>query len=341
MTQVGIVGASGYSGEILIDLLARHPQVTLSVVGSRSLAGKRVYEVMPHLRGTVGNLEFTASDVEQLSAAPVDVYFLALPHGVAADFALPLVEAGKRVIDLSADFRLDTPERYKANYGHDHPAPQWLAKVPYVIPELLSQEQWQDARLIASPGCYPTSVQLPLVPLLKAGVIEAENIIISSVSGVSGAGKKATEFYSFSERWESVVAYGLPHHRHAGEIEQQLSLAAQRDVTVQFIPHLVPMKRGIESTIVAKAKGSLDDVYAAWSEAYGGRPFVISRKPGDFPETKDVHGTNRCDMCATYDPRTGNLIFNSVIDNLVKGASGQAVQIMNLCLGLPEATGLL
>ncbi|KAF0095365.1 MAG: N-acetyl-gamma-glutamyl-phosphate reductase [Puniceicoccaceae bacterium 5H] len=341
MIQVGIVGASGYSGEVLIDLLARHPQVELAVVGSRSLAGKRVDEAMPQLRGTVGNLSFISSEVELLAQQPVDVYFLALPHGVAAEFALPLVEAGKRVIDLSADFRLDTPERYQANYGHPHPAPDWLAKVPYVIPELLPQETWQDARLIASPGCYPTSVQLPLVPLLKDGVVEADNIIISSVSGVSGAGKKATEFYGFSERWESVVAYGLPHHRHAGEIEQQLGLAAGRDVAVQFIPHLVPMKRGIESTIIAKAKGSVEDVYASWKKAYGGRPFVISKPAGQPPETKHVYGTNRCDMSATYDPRTGNLIFNSVIDNLVKGASGQAVQIMNMCLGLPEAAGLL
>lgn len=295
---------------------------------------------MPQLRGKVGGLTFTASAIDALVAAPIDVYFLALPHGVAAEYALPLVAAGKRVIDLSADFRLDTPERYLAYYGHAHPAPEWLAKAPYVIPELALDAAWTASPLIASPGCYPTSIQLPLVPLLRAGLIEPQGIVISSTSGISGAGKQAKEYYSFSERWESVVAYGIPKHRHVGEIEMQLSAAAGQDVVVQFIPHLVPAKRGIESTIVVKAKGSLEQVYACWQAAYADRPFIGLNPAGQPPETKHVIGTNRADMSATFDPRTGNFIFNSVIDNVVKGASGQAVQILNHLLGLPEDTGL-
>lgn len=344
--QVGIVGATGYSGEVLLRLLARHPQAQLSVVASRSHAGSRVEDVMPMLRGRLGNLSFSKSEPQELAATAVPVFFLALPHGVAAEFALPLVEAGKTVIDLSADFRLHDPATYAEAYAHPHPAPEWLARTPYVVPEIqayLGNAAWKQSRLIACPGCYPTSVQVPLYPLLRAGLIEPQGLVVNSMSGISGAGKQAKEFYSFGERALSASAYGAPRHRHAAEMEEQLSQAAGQPVVLQFTPHLIPLHTGIATTIVARARGSLDAVYAAWSDAYPPEktPFVKMLSSGTFPETKFVLGTNRVDMSAVFDARTGNFVITSAIDNLVKGASGQAVQIFNLLHNLPQTEGLL
>jgi len=336
-----VIGASGYSGEELVRLLSRHPHVRLAAVTSRSLAGQKVADAMPALRHLVGDLKFTASDPDELAASPdLEVSFLALPHGVASEFAGPLYRAGKLVIDLSADFRLNSPSNYEAYYGHPHPAPELLDAAPYVIPELAG-EAWKNARLIACPGCYPTSIQIPLVPLLRAGLIATSGIVINSYSGVSGAGRKVAEDYVFCERNESMKGYGMPKHRHLSEIEEQLEKAAFTDLVVQFNPHLAPMSRGISTTIVAKAKGSLEDLYACWEKAFSGKPFVKALPTGTFPDTRQVAGTNRADIAAVHDPRTKNFIITSAIDNLLKGASGQAVQILNLKAGFPETDGLL
>lgn len=345
MTSVkaGIVGASGYSGEELVRLLAGHPRVELAAVTSRSLAGTPVVEAMPRFRGLLpANFAFDASDPAALAARDdLDVVFLALPHGVAAEYATALVAAGKKVLDLSADFRLGSPTLYEEYYGKAHPAPELLAEAAYVIPEV-TPEGWQSATMIACPGCYPTSVITPLAPLLRAGLIDGTGIVVNSLSGVSGAGKKVAEAYLYCERNESAKAYGLPKHRHLSEIEEQLGLAAGHNVTIQFTPHLAPMKRGIATTIVAQAlQPGVDAIRQCWQEAYGHRPFIGLLPEGQTPDTAHVTGTNRVDLAAAYDPRTHNVILTSAEDNLLKGASGQAVQLMNLWLGFPETDGLL
>jgi N-acetyl-gamma-glutamyl-phosphate reductase len=339
--NAAVIGASGYSGEELVRLLSRHPNVKLAAVTSRSLAGKLVADVMPALRHTVGDLAFTNSNPAELANRDdIDVFFLALPHGVASEYAEPLFQAGKTVIDLSADFRLNSTAVYEDYYGHPHPAPHLLAVAPYVIPEL-ADDSWKSASLIACPGCYPTSVQIPLVPLLRAGLIKPSGIVINSYSGVSGAGRKVAEDFIYCERNESIKGYGMPKHRHLAEIEEQLEKAAFADVIVQFNPHLAPMARGISTTIVAKATTSLKAIYNEWNKAYADKPFVSVLPSGTYPDTKHVTGTNRADISAVYDPRTENFVITSVIDNLLKGASGQAVQILNLKSGFEETAGLI
>ncbi|MEC8614375.1 MAG: N-acetyl-gamma-glutamyl-phosphate reductase, partial [Verrucomicrobiota bacterium] len=335
------IGASGYSGEELVRLLSRHPDVTLTAVTSRSLAGNLVADQMPSLQHLVGMLTFTASNPEELAANPdIDIFFLALPHGVASEFADPLFKAGKTVIDLSADFRLSSPRIYEDYYGQPHPAPHLLEAAPYVVPEL-ADDKWKIASLIACPGCYPTSVQIPLIPLLKAGLIESKGIVINSCSGVSGAGRKVTEDFIYCEQNESMQAYGMPKHRHLSEIEEQLEKAAFSDCVVQFNPHLAPMSRGISTTIVAKSKASLESLYSTWAKVYSEKSFINILPSGTYPDTKHVTNTNRCDISAVYDPRTENFVITSAIDNLLKGASGQAIQIMNLKFGFKETAGLV
>jgi N-acetyl-gamma-glutamyl-phosphate reductase len=247
------------------------------------------------------------------------------------------------VLDLSADFRLRDLGIYKKYYGHDHPAPALAAQARYVIPELQTDDAWKSAKLIACPGCYPTSIQVPLVPLLRAGLLKPEpgRLIINSYSGVSGAGKKADVAFLFSERDSSIKAYGIPGHRHIAEIEEQFGVAAGQPVVVQFNPHLAPMHRGIATTIVVPAPGvTVAQVEAVWQKAYAGRPFVTLLKSGEFPDTAHVANTNRVACSVVADPRTGNLIITSVIDNLLKGAGGQAVQNLNLMMGWDESEGL-
>lgn len=341
--NVGIVGASGYSGEILVKLLLSHPCVTLAAVTSRQHAGQSLSAVIPALRGTAADrLAFAHSSPEELAArADVALWFLALPHGAAADFARALVPAGRRVIDLSADFRIADLAVYERYYGAHH-APELLAGARFILPELAAPGWTEGLRLAAAPGCYPTSVLVPLVPLLRAGLVTPEHLVINSLSGVSGAGRKTEEHYLFVERAESARAYGLVRHRHLAEIEEQLSAAAGRPVVVQFNPHLAPMRRGIATTITAPAApgATLEQVYAAWRSTYAGRPFVCLLPAGETPDTAHAVGTNRVDLSATHDPRTGNFILTSAEDNLLKGASGQAVQIMNLWCGFPETAGL-
>jgi N-acetyl-gamma-glutamyl-phosphate reductase len=339
MKKIGVIGASGYSGEVLVELLARHPKVKSFAVASRTHAGKRVDSVLPHLAGAVGEAVFLPAEPAELVDQDVDLWFLALPHGVAAEFAIPLVEAGRLVIDLSADFRLNSEDTYKHYYGQAHPAREWLQKTPYVLPES-AQSGWKKAQLVACPGCYPTSVLLPLLPLLKERLIEAEGIVVNAVSGVSGAGKKDSFFYSYCERADSVVAYGLGKHRHLSEIEEQMCMVARKPVQIQFTPHLVPMPRGIATTITARAGASVDDVYACWRKAYARKQGIRLLPAGSCPDTRHVLGRNRIDMAAFKDSGTGNLLVTSAIDNLMKGAGGQAVQIMNLRLGWPEFSGL-
>ena len=339
--NAAIIGASGYSGIELVRILSTHPDVRLAAVTSRSLAGQKLGDVMPSLRHKVGDLAFTASDPSELAASSdLDIFFLALPHGVAAEFADPLYQAGKTVIDLSADFRLGSAQNYATYYGSPHPAPHLLKAAPYVVPELAGSS-WKSAHLIACPGCYPTSIQLPLVPLLKAGLISPKGIVINSCSAVSGAGRKVAEDFIFVERNESMKAYGLPKHRHLPEIEEQLGKAAFADCVVQFSPHIVPMSRGICTTVVASAKTGIRQLYTTWEKAYADKPFISLLPSGQCPDTKHVAGTNRADLAAVYDPRTENFVISCVIDNLVKGASGQAVQIMNQKFGFAETAGLL
>lgn len=337
-----IVGASGYSGQELVRLLTGHPLVELVAVTSRSLAGKSVAEELPALRGQVADMKFAASSIEEVVALDAEVFFLALPHGTAAEYASPLVEAGKRVIDLSADFRLGSPELYEAYYGQPHPAPELLRQAIYGLPELY-ELSWEKSPLIAAPGCYPTSILIPLVPLLEAGLIETQGIVANSFSGVSGAGRQASERFSYCERNESAVAYGLPRHRHLSEIEEQLGLAAGGEVVISFHPHLAPMNRGIASTISVVAQGSPDAraVEDCWAHRYEDRPFAHPLPSGEFPDVAHLVGSNRVDFSVVADQRTGRYVVTSAEDNLIKGAGGQAVQAMNLCAGFDETAGLV
>ena len=349
--KVGVIGASGYSGEELVRLLLTHPSVELAAVTSRQYAGQTVAQIFPKFANhpSARSLRFTEPNAELLSKA-AQIVFLALPHGVAAEYAVPLLENGCQVIDLSADFRLKSAAMYKEFYAHDHPAPDLLARSVYGMPEIY-RAQIAGATLIASPGCYPTSILLPIIPLLKAGLIHDTGIIADSLSGVSGAGRKAEAEYLFVECNESVRPYGIPKHRHISEIEQELSIAAGSQVTIQFTPHLIPVNRGILSTIyVAPAKhfssaGEMaalaEEIGRCYRLAYASEPFVRLLEGKALPDTKNVVGTNVIELAWRLDQRTGRLIVMSAIDNLVKGASGQAIQAMNVVCGFPETTGLM
>lgn len=341
--KAGVVGASGYTGEVLLKLLLDHPGVDLVYAGSRQLEGKPISQAMPVLSPLRAELVFRNLSPQELANEQLDVVFLALPHGVAAEFAIPLATAGVRVIDLSADFRLHDADLYQEYYKHPHPAPDWLVRTPYLLPEWNGDllKTIGDHSLIASPGCYPTGIILPLAPLLEDGLVERKGIIIDSYSGVSGAGRKLADDFLFVDRFESLKAYGIPGHRHISEIEEQLSLAAKEPVIVQFHPHLAPVRRGIASTISIPArKQDLEAVYESWNARYQKEPFIHVLPSGTFPDTAHYVGTNQVGFSAVLDKRTGNFIITSAIDNLMKGAAGQAVQIMNLWFGLPQITGL-
>ena len=349
--KVAIVGASGYSGEVLVQLLLNHPHAELVAVTSRQHAGQTLAQVFPRFASHPKSsaLRFTEPDAAVL-ARQADVVFLALPHGVAAEYAIPLVSAGVVVIDLSADFRLQSPEIYREFYAHEHPAPELLKKSVYGLPEVYRAEI-KKSLLIASPGCYPTSILLPVLPLLRAGLVQSAGIIADSLSGVSGAGRKAELDYLFCECNESVRPYGVPKHRHLSEIEEQLSFAAGTKVTIQFTPHLIPVNRGILTTLYLAPSGHFNDdagaaalgqkIAACYQAAYANEPFVRLLAGKALPDTKNVVGTNVCEIAWRLDPRTGRLIVMSAEDNLVKGASGQAVQSLNIVSGWPETAGLV
>ena len=340
-----IIGASGYSGRELVCLLLDHPNVTLERVTSRLLEGKKVEECIPKLRGKGCELSFSNPSIEELSRdEDSELFFLALPHGTAAEYAVPLLEAGKKVIDLSADFRLNCPETYEEFYGQPHPAPEWLEKASYGLPELY-ELSWEISPLIASPGCYPTSILIPLSILLRENIVKKEGIVANSMSGISGAGRNATEKLLYCERNESAGAYGLPKHRHLSEIEEQLSLLSMNSsekVVISFHPHLAPMSRGICTTLSVPAEGELDrqKVVDCWNRIFGHRPFVNLLPEGEFPDVAHVAGTNRIDLSVHADSRTGRYVLCSAEDNLIKGAGGQAIQSMNACQGYEEGAGL-
>ena len=339
--KVGIIGASGYTGQELVNLLIRHPKIDLSMVTSRAHAGNPLSSVVPKL-GHKGHLiSFVNPVLPELVQSDIELFFLALPHGTASEYAIALLDAGKKIIDLSADFRLNSPTLYKEFYGTDHPAPQWLSVAQYGLPELHSVS-WQKSPLIASPGCYPTSILVPLAPLLRDKLIDEKEIIVHSISGISGAGKNASERLLFCERNESAGAYGLPKHRHLSEIEEQLSEFAGQSITLSFHPHLAPMNRGLCSTISVRPKSSLAEskIRQCWENTYSNRPFVQVLSQGQFPETGSVVGTNRIDISVSEDARMNRYILCSAEDNLLKGAGGQAVQTMNLCNGYAEDCGL-
>jgi N-acetyl-gamma-glutamyl-phosphate reductase len=341
--KVAIIGASGYSGEVLVQLLLNHPHAELVAVTSRQNAGQTLAQVFPKFAShpKSKSLRFTEPNTETL-AKQASVIFLALPHGVAAEYAVPLLDSGCVVIDLSADFRLKSAEVYKEFYAHDHPAPDLLEKSVYGLPEIY-REQIKRTLLIASPGCYPTSILLPVIPLLKSGLVKPAGIIADSLSGVSGAGRKAEVDYLFCECNESARPYGVPKHRHLSEIEQELSLAAKAQVTIQFTPHLIPVNRGILTTLYLEPaeKTSAEKISACYAKAYGDEPFVRLLDEKNLPDTKNVVGTNVIEIAWRLDARTGRLVVMSAEDNLVKGASGQAVQSMNILCGFHETAGLI
>ncbi len=349
--KTAIVGGSGYSGEELIRLLLGHPHVELAAVTSRQSAGQTVAQVFPRFAQfpLARQLRFTEPNPELL-ARQAEVVFLALPHGVAAEFAVPLLELGCQVIDLSADFRLRSPEVYREFYGHDHLAPELLAKSVYGLPEVY-RSSIKSASLIASPGCYPTSILLPILPLLRAKLIKETGIIADSLSGVSGAGRKVDSEYLFVECNESMRPYGIPRHRHLSEIEQELSLVAAERVAIQFTPHLIPVNRGILTTLylapqkhfasAVEMNALADQLSACYQAAYAKEPFVRLLDQKSLPDTKNVVGTNVIEIAWRLDQRTGRLVVLSALDNIVKGASGQAVQGLNILSGFDETAGLL
>lgn len=341
--KVAVIGASGYSGEELVRLLSRHPQVDLVALTSRQVAGQPLSSVYPKFAGTrYADLKFVESTTDAIAASGARFVFLALPHGVATEFAKPLVAAGFRVLDLSADFRIKDPAVYEEFYGEKHHAPELAAQSVYGLPEI-HRAKIRDAQLVACPGCYPTSILVPLVPLLQRGLVKPDSICATSLSGVSGAGRNAKTDYLFVECNESVRTYSVPKHRHLSEIEQELSAAAGSKVTINFTPHLIPVNRGIHTTIYCEPAAGIEPwhIENAYRETYGVEPFVRVLGGNALPDTKNVTFTNFIDIAWRHDPRTGRLVLLSAEDNLVKGASGQAVQCLNVMNGWHETTGLL
>lgn len=339
-TRVAIVGASGYAGEELLRLLLRHPLAELTCITSRQYAGQSAGAVFPRYREC--QLPFIAPEADEI-AARAEVAFLALPHGLAAEFAAPLLARGVTIIDISADFRLRDTAVYARYYKTPHPAPDLLSQAVYGLPERYA-DAIRGARLIACPGCYPTSIILPAAALLQAQLVETAGIAAISLSGVTGAGRKVELPYIFPECNESVRPYAVTGHRHLPEIEQELSVAAGfGPLVINFIPHLIPVNRGIHSTVLFQAKPGVTAQAAAdcLQTAYGDKPFVRVLAPGELADTKHVTMTNVCEIGCAMDERTGRLIVSSAIDNLTKGASGQAVQCLNLSQSFPEDAGLL
>jgi len=338
MIKVGIVGGTGYTGVELLRLLAAHPEAELTAITSRKEDGLPVADMFPSLRGSV-NLAFSAPDKADLNSC--DVVFFATPHGVAMAQAPELLANGVKVIDLAADFRLKDQATFEKWYKIPHTAPELLEEAVYGLPEL-NKEAIAKARLIANPGCYPTTMQLGFYPLLKAGVIDAGNLIADAKSGVSGAGRKAEIGTLFSEASDNFKAYGVSGHRHTPETSAQLARYTDSQVGLLFTPHLVPMIRGMHATLYARLTQEIDNgsLQALFEEAYRDAPFVDVMPFGSHPETRSTRGSNMLRL-AVHRPDNGNTVVVLVVqDNLVKGASGQAVQCMNLMFGFPETMGL-
>lgn len=334
--SVGVVGGTGYTGVELLRLLSQHPAVRLDVITSRSDAGQRVADAYPNLRGHL-DLAFSAPDINVLRQC--NVVFFATPNGIAMESAPALIAAGVKVIDLAADFRLKDAAVWEHWYGMPHKCPALLAEAVYGLPEV-NREHIRKARLIANPGCYPTAVQLGFLPLIEQGLVDPQRLIADAKSGVSGAGRHARVDTLYSEASESFKAYGVAGHRHLPEIRQGLGVAAGVSVGLTFVPHLVPMVRGIHATLYATLKDPHGDLQKIYEQRYANEPFVDVLPAGSHPETRSVRGANVCRI-AVHRPQDGDtVVVLAVIDNLVKGAAGQAVQNMNLLFDLAETTGL-
>lgn len=338
MIKAGIIGATGYTGVELMRLLATRQDVRIDVVTSRELSGTPVADVFPNLRGYL-DVVFTEPDTEILTAC--DVVFYATPHTVAMNTAAELLARGVRVIDLSADFRLKDQAVWESWYKTAHTCPELIEEAVYGLPEV-NREAITNAKLVAVPGCYPTAVQLGLLPLLEAGLVDTSSLIADCKSGVSGAGKKAAVGSLLCEAGESMKAYGVAGHRHLPEIRQGLIRAGGKDVGLTFIPHLTPMIRGIHATLYATpvADVNQEQLQALFESRYADSPFVDVLPAGSEPATRNVRGSNKCQIAVHYLPESQKIVVLSVIDNLVKGASGQAIQNMNLMFGLTETAGL-
>jgi N-acetyl-gamma-glutamyl-phosphate reductase len=337
--KVAILGATGYTGMELVRLLHRHPEVEVSFLSSESSAGQPLDRVHPQFRGMV-SLELQPLQPGSIPEA-VELVFCALPHGSSAGIVPELLKRGKRVIDLSADFRLRDPARYEEWYGRSHPAPALLAEAVYGSPELYP-EKIKAAQLVANPGCYPTSVILGMAPLARESLADWSSVVVDAKSGVSGAGRSPRQDFHFPDCTENFRAYRVSNHQHIPEIEQELGSLSGETVTITFTPHLVPMIRGIFSTVYLKLRNErgIEDLQTLYLNFFRDHPFVRLTEPPALPETRMVRGSNFCDIALREDRRTGRLIILSVIDNLVKGAAGQAVQNMNLMLGFPGESGL-
>jgi N-acetyl-gamma-glutamyl-phosphate reductase len=335
MIRIGIVGGTGYTGVELLRLLAQHPQAEIVAITSRGDAGTAVSGMFPSLRGRV-DLRF--EDPAKANLLACDVVFFATPNGIAMQQAPVLLEAGVRVVDLAADFRIKDVAEWEKWYGMTHACPEWIDKAVYGLPEM-NREQIRSARLVANPGCYPTAVQLGFMPLLKSGLLETSSLIADAKSGVSGAGRKAETHIMFAEASDNFKAYGVSGHRHLPEIRQGLGMMSGASVGLTFVPHLTPIIRGIHATLYGRIKSEAD-FQGLFERAYANEPFVDVLPDKSHPETRSVRSANICRI-AIHRPQGGDtLVILSVIDNLVKGAAGQAVQNMNLMFGLDESTGL-
>jgi len=336
MIKVGVIGGTGYTGAELLRLLVVHPQVELKAITSRGDVGRKVADLFPSLRGYV-DLAFSEPDSKTLAAC--DVVFSATPNGVAMQHARELLKAGTKLIDLAADFRLKDPAVWEQWYKVPHACPELLAEAVYGLPEV-NRDKIKKARLIANPGCYPTATQLGFLPLLEKGLIDPGSLIADCKSGASGAGRKPETHILFAEAADNFKAYGVGGHRHWPEIRQGLDIMAGKPVGLTFVPHLTPMIRGIHATLYARLLDPKADVQALYEKRYASEPFVDVLPAGSHPDTRSVRGVNTCRL-AVHRPAGGDVVVVlSVIDNLVKGAAGQAVQNMNILFGLDETTGL-
>lgn len=335
MIKVGIVGGTGYTGVELLRILALHPQVELRTITSRADAGTPVSQMFPNLRGHL-DLSFTHPETAHLEQC--DVVFFATPNGIAMQQAVSLLDAGVRVIDLAADFRIKDVKVWEKWYGMEHACPDLIEQAVYGLPEI-NRAKIKQARLVANPGCYPTAVQLGFIPLLEAGLIDDSSLIADAKSGVSGAGRKAEVATLFAEAGDNFKAYGVAGHRHLPEIRQGLSSVAQHDVGLTFVPHLTPMIRGIHATLYARLKTNAD-LQGLFEKRYANEPFVDIMPAGSHPETRSVRGSNHCRIAVHRPQDSDTVVILSVIDNLVKGAAGQAVHNMNIMFGLNETTSL-
>lgn len=336
MIRIGIVGGTGYTGVELLRLLVQHPEAELTAITSRKETGMPVADMFPSLRGRV-LLKF--SDPANSPLDRCDVVFFATPNGIAMNEARRLIEAGVRVIDLAADFRIKDVAVWEKWYGMTHASPDLVAEAVYGLPEM-HREKIRKARVLANPGCYPTAVQLGFLPLVEAGVADLDHLIADAKSGVSGAGRKAEVHTLFPEASDNFKAYGVAGHRHLPEIRQGLAWAAGREVGLTFVPHLTPLIRGIHATLYAKLTKDVD-LQRLYEERFAGEPFVDVMPPGSHPETRSVRASNVCRIAVHRPQGGGTAVILSVEDNLVKGAAGQAVQNMNLMFGFPETTGLM